>query len=113
MHAVSDSTGERSGGVATPAAFGTIVLSTGLGVGPTALAAFDAALLDAGVANYNLICLSSVIPPGRRCAIDCAIDVRGVSRTPLTVAPAATVGRTAVITSPAAIGIIVPVASSV
>jgi pyruvoyl-dependent arginine decarboxylase len=66
MHAVSDSTGERSGGVATPAAFGTIVLSTGLGVGPTALAAFDAALLDAGVANYNLICLSSVIPPGSR-----------------------------------------------
>lgn len=64
MHAVSDSTDERAGGVAAPAAFGTIVLSTGRGVGPTALAAFDAALLDAGVANYNLICLSSVIPPG-------------------------------------------------
>ena len=28
------------------------------------LAAFDSALLAAGVANYNLICLSSVIPPG-------------------------------------------------
>lgn len=66
MHAVSDSTDERAGGVAAPAAFGTIVLSTGRGVGPTALAAFDAALLDAGVANYNLICLSSVIPPGSR-----------------------------------------------
>jgi len=47
-----------------PAPFGPIVLSGGLGQGPTLLAAFDAALLDAGVANYNLICLSSVIPPG-------------------------------------------------
>ena len=40
-----------------------IVLTTGTGEGPTPLAAFDAALLDAGVANYNLIHLSSVIPP--------------------------------------------------
>jgi arginine decarboxylase len=47
-----------------PLPFGPIVLATGLGEGPTALAAFDAALRDAGVANYNLICLSSVIPPG-------------------------------------------------
>lgn len=47
-----------------PAPFGPIALSGGLGQGPTLLAAFDAALLDAGVANYNLICLSSVIPPG-------------------------------------------------
>jgi arginine decarboxylase len=30
----------------------------------TRLAAFDAALLAAGVANYNIIRLSSVIPPG-------------------------------------------------
>ncbi|MDH4051144.1 MAG: pyruvoyl-dependent arginine decarboxylase [Rubrivivax sp.] len=48
----------------TPAPFGPITLARGLGRGPTLLAAFDAALLDAGVANYNLICLSSVIPPG-------------------------------------------------
>ena len=47
-----------------PRPFGPIVLAQGLGSGPTALAAFDAALLDAGVANYNLIVLSSVIPPG-------------------------------------------------
>ena len=47
-----------------PAPFGPIAMATGLGEGPTALAAFDAALRDAGVANYNLICLSSVIPPG-------------------------------------------------
>ncbi len=43
-----------------------IHLSSGTGVGPTPLAAFDAALIDAGVANYNLLCLSSVIPPNAR-----------------------------------------------
>lgn len=47
-------------------AFGAIAIARGVGTGPTELAAFDAALLDAGVANYNLICLSSVIPPGSR-----------------------------------------------
>lgn len=47
-------------------AFGPIVLSHGLGRGPTELAAFDAALRNAGVANYNLLCLGSVIPPGSR-----------------------------------------------
>lgn len=41
-----------------------IVVSRGTGEGPTPLAAFDAALLAAGVENYNLIRLSSVIPPG-------------------------------------------------
>ena len=51
--------------VSTPP-FGPIVMARGVGAGPTSLAAFDAALLDAGVANYNLICLSSVIPPGSR-----------------------------------------------
>jgi arginine decarboxylase len=50
----------------TPKPFGPIVLAPGRGRGPTPLAAFDSALLDAGVANYNLICLSSVIPPGSR-----------------------------------------------
>lgn len=48
----------------TPPPFGPIVLARGVGEGPTPLAAFDAALRDAGVANYNLIVLSSVIPPG-------------------------------------------------
>ena len=41
----------------------TIPLCTGTGEGPTPLAAFDAALIDAGVADHNLIYLSSVIPP--------------------------------------------------
>jgi arginine decarboxylase len=49
-----------------PAPFGPIAIARGLGQGPTLLASFDTALLDAGVANYNLICLSSVIPPGSR-----------------------------------------------
>jgi arginine decarboxylase len=43
-----------------------IHLSTGVGEGPTSLAAFDTALVAAGVANYNLLCLSSVIPPDAR-----------------------------------------------
>jgi arginine decarboxylase len=37
---------------------------TATGTGRTLLAAFDDALLGAGVANLNLITLSSVIPPG-------------------------------------------------
>ena len=40
-----------------------IHLASGVGSGPTELAAFDAALAAAGVANYNLLYLSSVIPP--------------------------------------------------
>ncbi len=50
-----------------------ITITTGTGEGPTPLAAFDKALLDAGVANYNLIYLSSIIPPNsvieRRCYV--------------------------------------------
>src|SRR5687767_10837563 len=40
-----------------------IHLAAGAGRGPTELAAFDDALLSVGVANYNVIRLSSVIPP--------------------------------------------------
>lgn len=43
-----------------------IQITTGLGTGPTKLAAFDSALNDAGVANYNLLRLSSVIPPASK-----------------------------------------------
>lgn len=35
----------------------------GVGSGKTTLSAFDSALKDAGVYNYNLIALSSIIPP--------------------------------------------------
>jgi len=41
-----------------------IHIGSGRGVGPTKLAAFDAALNDAGIANYNLLILSSVVPTG-------------------------------------------------
>ncbi len=41
-----------------------IRVSAGSGSGRTRLSAFDAALRSAGVANFNLIRLSSVIPPG-------------------------------------------------
>lgn len=40
-----------------------IQISSGLGNGPTTLAAFDSALNHAGVSNFNLLRLSSVIPP--------------------------------------------------
>lgn len=55
-----------------------IQVVSGIGSGPTTLAAFDAALIDAGIANYNLIALSSVIPPGTELTFpDQAEDVGG------------------------------------
>ncbi len=46
-----------------------IHIAKGIGQGPTKLSAFDAALNDAGVANFNLIKLSSVIPTGSEIVI--------------------------------------------
>ncbi len=43
-----------------------IHIASGLGTGPTKMAAFDAALQRAGAANYNLIRLSSIIPGGSK-----------------------------------------------
>ena len=43
-----------------------IYIVSGSGTGKTQLSAFDAALNDTGVANYNLISLSSIIPPGSK-----------------------------------------------
>ena len=40
----------------------TIRVVAGAGRGPTAVASYDAALADAGVHNYNLVAVSSVIP---------------------------------------------------
>lgn len=39
-----------------------IRIVSGTGTGPTELAAYDAALAAAGVANYNLVTVSSVVP---------------------------------------------------
>ena len=41
-----------------------IYITFGIGEGTTKLSAFDSALFDAGIANFNLIYLSSIIPPG-------------------------------------------------
>lgn len=46
-----------------------ITLTKGTGTGDTKIAAFDAALFEAGIANYNLIRLSSIIPPGSKIEI--------------------------------------------
>ena len=43
-----------------------IKITSAVGSGPTPLAAFDAALRSAGIENYNLIPLSSVIPTAAR-----------------------------------------------
>lgn len=43
-----------------------IQITQGVGSGPTQLAAFDKALNEAGVANFNLIYLSSVVPPNSK-----------------------------------------------
>jgi len=43
-------------------------VASGTGEGATPLAAFDAALEAAGIQNFNLIHMSSIIPPGARVA---------------------------------------------
>lgn len=48
----------------------------GAGEASTPLSAFDAALKDAGVYNYNLITLSSVIPP------KCSVEKKDIYETP-------------------------------
>ncbi|ELZ11049.1 pyruvoyl-dependent arginine decarboxylase [Halovivax asiaticus JCM 14624] len=42
----------------------TIRVVWGSATGPTEMAAYDAALVDAGIENYNLVAVSSVIPAG-------------------------------------------------
>ncbi len=53
-----------------------IQISSGTGKAHTKLAAFDAALHEAGVENYNLIRLSSIIPAGSNVAISKPIKER-------------------------------------
>ena len=47
----------------------TIHVAGGVGVAPTEMAAYDAALADANLHNYNLITVSSVIPADAELAI--------------------------------------------
>lgn len=52
----------------------TITLTSAVGSGATALSAFDAALDNAGIGNFNLVQLSSVIPAG-----SAIVDLDGVA----------------------------------
>ncbi len=54
----------------------TIHVAGGVGVAPTEMAAYDAALADANLHNYNLITVSSVIPAeGELAVVDEAPDL--------------------------------------
>lgn len=44
-------------------------VGSGIGAGPTTMAAFDSALNEVGIANYNLLRLSSVIPPDSKVTV--------------------------------------------
>lgn len=44
----------------------TITITASAGYASTLLSAFDSALFSAGVSNYNIIQLSSIIPPGSK-----------------------------------------------
>lgn len=54
-----------------------IEIAGATGTGPTDLAAFDNALLAIGAGNYNLIRLSSMIPPGATVRRVARVDPRG------------------------------------
>lgn len=56
--------GAVAGAPGTPRPVLCIPVVSGIGTGPTELAAFDSALVAAGVADRNLVRLSSVIPGG-------------------------------------------------
>jgi arginine decarboxylase len=57
--------GDSADGDATDAGGdGPIRVVWGTGTGPTALSSYDAALADAGVENYNLVRVSSIVPAG-------------------------------------------------
>lgn len=58
--AAADAKARLTGGRPRPV---QIRVSAGAGTGPTRLAAFDTALDAAGVAGFNIVRLSSVIPP--------------------------------------------------
>ena len=69
---------ERSNETLVRSRLRTITISTGVGTSPTTLAAFDGALLRCGIGNFNLLRLSSVIPPDTNVVtLDGPADVLG------------------------------------
>ena len=62
-----------------------IVVAAGVGRGPTELSALDAALAGAGVANYNLVTVSSVVPADGQVRVADRVPDRGPAGHALTV----------------------------
>jgi arginine decarboxylase len=60
----------------------------GTGRGPTELAAYDAALAAAGVGNYNLVAVSSILPEGATVAVEGTAPDLGPAGARLTVVQA-------------------------
>jgi len=60
-------------GTGSPGSDAVIRVVWGTGTGPTALAAYDAALAAAGVENYNLTTVSSIVPA------DVSVDAVGTA----------------------------------
>jgi len=54
----------------------SIIVVSGVGSGCTELSAFDAALRSVGIPDFNLIRLSSIIPPGSRITAQRAVPLR-------------------------------------
>ncbi len=68
----------------------TIYVAAGAGVGPTAVAAYDAALAEAGVHNYNLVPVSSIVPAEATVTEVDVVPDRGPAGNRLTVVEART-----------------------
>jgi|GEM_PF-94907 len=62
-----------------------IAVAAGVGRGPTELSALDAALAGAGVANYNLVTVSSVVPADATVRVVDRVPDRGPAGHALTV----------------------------
>ena len=54
-----------------------IILTSGIGIGSTKLNAFDNALLNAGIGNFNLLSVSSIIPPKAKIVNNPAAETAG------------------------------------
>jgi arginine decarboxylase len=67
-----------------------IAVAAGVGRGPTELSALDAALAGAGVANYNLVTVSSVVPADAQVRVVDRVPDRGPAGHALTVVLAET-----------------------
>ena len=79
------------------------VICTGTGGGMQPLNAFDAALVDAGVGNYNLIRVSSILPPDT--IVGTSIPFPPGSRLPIAYGAETTINRGRRVTAAVGIGI--------